>query len=98
MLTIFGAIAVSIMAGAYCLEDRSRWYTLLFSGASLATAIYTGLAGVYPIMVIEAIWSLIALRRFMTRAPRTQPTPLGERAQRSDPAAMPAPGRDQAAG
>ena len=98
MLTIFGAIAVSIMAGAYWLEDRSRWYTLVFAGASLATAIYTGLAEVYPIMVIEALWSLIALRRFMTRPLKTQHTPSGKRAHRSDPAAMPASGRDQAPG
>ena len=68
MLTIFGAIAVSIMAGAYWLEERSRWYTLLFAAASLATAIYSGLEAVYPIMVVEGVWSLIALRRFLQRA------------------------------
>ena len=67
MLTVFGSIAVSIMMLAYWLEARSRWYVLVFAGASAATAVYSGLAGVYPITVIEAIWSLVALRRFAVR-------------------------------
>ena len=67
MLTIFGAIAVSIMAGAYWFEARSVWLTLIFAAASLATAIYSGLSEVYPIMVIEGVWSLIALHRFRAR-------------------------------
>ncbi len=66
MLTIFGSIAVSIMVAAYWLEHRSDWYTLIFAVASAATAIYSGLSEIYPIMVIEAIWSVIALRRFIT--------------------------------
>ena len=65
MLTIFGSIAVSIMVAAYWLEPRSRWFILVFAGASVATAVYSGLAEVYPITVIEPIWSIIALRRFL---------------------------------
>lgn len=64
MLTILGSIAVSIMVVAYWLESRSPWFILIFAAASAATAIYSGLAEVYPIMVVEAIWSVIALRRF----------------------------------
>lgn len=67
MLTFFGSAAVSIMMLSYTLEARSRWYVLIFAGASAATAVYSGLAGVYPITVIEAIWSLVALRRFAMR-------------------------------
>ncbi len=67
MLTLFGSVAVSIMMLSYALESRSRWYVLIFAGASAATAIYSGLAGVFPITVIEAIWSLVALRRFVIR-------------------------------
>ena len=64
MLTVFGSIAVGIMFLAYWLEPRSRWFILIFAGASAATAVYSGLAEVYPIMVIEGLWSLVALRRF----------------------------------
>ncbi len=65
MLTIFGSIAVSIMVTAYLLERRSPWFILIFAAASVATAVYSGLAEVYPIAVIESIWSVIALRRFI---------------------------------
>ncbi|NQW17316.1 MAG: hypothetical protein HQ478_07495 [Chloroflexi bacterium] len=67
MLTLFGSIAVSIMMLSYALEARSKWYVLIFAAASAATAIYSGIAEVYPIMVVEAIWSVIAFRRFWTR-------------------------------
>ncbi len=67
MLTLFGSIAVSIMMLSYSLESRSKWYVLIFAGASAATSIYSGLAEVYPITVIEAIWSAIAFQRFATR-------------------------------
>jgi hypothetical protein len=65
MLTIFGSIAVSIMFLSYWFEHRSRWYILIFAGASAATSVYSGLAEVYPIMVIEGLWSLVALQRFV---------------------------------
>ena len=38
------------------------------AGTKAATAIYSGLEAVYPIMVVEGVWSLIALRRFLQRA------------------------------
>ena len=76
MLTIFGSIAVSIMMLSYSLESRSKWYVLIFAGASAATAIYSGLAEVYPITVIEAIWSTVAIRRFTVRYRDEQPSSL----------------------
>jgi len=39
----------------------------VFAAASTATAVYSALAGVYPITVIEAVWSLVTLRRFVLR-------------------------------
>ncbi len=68
MLTAFGSVAVSIMFASYWLEPRSRWFVLVFAVASGATAAYSGLAAVYPIMVIEALWAVVALRRFVTRS------------------------------
>lgn len=64
MLTVFGSAAVSLMLLSYWLEPRSNWFTLLFAAGSGATAVYSGLADVYPIMVIEAIWTVVALHRF----------------------------------
>ena len=67
MLTIFGSIAVSVMMVSYWLEPRSKWFVLLFAGGSAATALYSGLVEAYPITVIEAVWTLIALRRFVSK-------------------------------
>ncbi len=82
MLTLFGSIAVSIMMLSYSLESRSKWYVLIFASASAATSVYSGLAGVYPITVIEAIWSAIAIHRFATRyrAEGSPPPPAPARA------------------
>ena len=70
MLTVFGAIAVSIMFLSYWTEDRSKWLVLVFAVGSGMTSLYSGLAGVYPITVIEGLWALVALRRFMQRHAR----------------------------
>lgn len=77
MLTLFGSVAVSIMMLSYMLEARSRWYVLIFAGASTATAIYSGLAGIYPIMAVEGVWSLVALRRFFMRSRAEQASTAG---------------------
>ena len=67
MLAAFGSAAVGLMFLAYWLEPRSRWFLLAFAIGSGATSLYSGLAEVYPITVIEAAWALIALRRFVGR-------------------------------
>ena len=64
MLTVFGSIAVSIMFLSYWLEHRSKWMVLIFAAGSGLTALYSGLAEVYPITVIEALWAAVALQRF----------------------------------
>ena len=67
MLTIFGSIAVTVMMVSYWLESRSKWFVLLFAGGSASTALYSGLVGVYPITVVEALWTLVAMQRFVRR-------------------------------
>ncbi len=67
MLTLFGSIAVTIMFLSYWLESRSKWMVLVFAIGSALTAAYSGLAAVYPITVIETLWALVALQRFIRR-------------------------------
>ena len=67
MLTLFGSIAVTIMVLSYWLEPRSKWFVLVFAAGSAATAVYSGLAEVYPITAVEAVWTLIAVQRFLRR-------------------------------
>jgi hypothetical protein len=76
MLTVFGAVAVSIMFLSYWLERRSKWMVLLFAAGSALTSAYSGLAAVYPITVIEALWAAVALQRFAQRLQRERrPSP-----------------------
>ncbi len=70
MLTVFGSIAVTIMFLSYWTEERSKWLVLVFAVGSGLTSLYSGLAGVYPITVIEGLWALVALRRFTQRHAR----------------------------
>jgi hypothetical protein len=63
-LTIFGLIAVTLMLAFYALEKRSRWYTLGFAAACVLGSAYGFLQGAWPFGLIEAVWSLVALRRW----------------------------------
>ena len=67
MLTVLGTIAVSIMLLAYWQEQRSKWFVLIFAGASAATAAYSAAVEAYPITGVEALWALVALARFRRR-------------------------------
>ncbi|MEE9284283.1 MAG: hypothetical protein V3V35_01000 [Dehalococcoidia bacterium] len=67
MLTLFGSIAVTIMFLSYWLEARSKWYVLVFAGASVATSAYSALVEAYPVTVIEALWAVVAIQRFSNR-------------------------------
>lgn len=66
-LTLFGAAAVSAMLVCYALEQRSAWWVLAFAAACALSSLYGFLAGTWPFGVVEAVWSLVALRRWRTR-------------------------------
>lgn len=66
-LTLFGATAVSVMMICYALESRHRGYTLAFAFACLAASAYGWLAGTWPFGVVEALWALVAFRKWWTR-------------------------------
>ena len=76
MLTVFGSTAVGIMFLSYWLEPRSTWFILVFSGGCAATSLYSALAGIYPVAVIEALWALVALQRFFRAAGQGAPEAL----------------------
>lgn len=51
----------------YSVEARSPWFVFVFALACWTSAIYGWLAGTWPFTVIEAVWGVIALRRFAVR-------------------------------
>lgn len=63
-LTVFGLFAVTAMVVTYALEQRSRWYILAFAGACLLGSAYGFLQGAWPFGVVEAIWAVVAARRW----------------------------------
>ena len=63
-LTAFGLFAVIAMLVSYALEDRSTWFVLAFAGSCLLGSIYGFLQGAWPFGVVEAVWALVALRRW----------------------------------
>jgi len=73
MLTAFGVSALAFMMVMYALEDRHDGFVLAFAcGCGLASA-YGFVSGAWPFGVVEAIWALVALRRFAVRSGRPFP-------------------------
>jgi hypothetical protein len=64
-LTWFGLCAVTLMLVCYALESRSRSWILGFSFACILGSAYGFLQGAWPFGVVEAIWSVVALRRWL---------------------------------
>lgn len=62
---VFGFAAVASMVIMYALERRSSVYVLGFAISCAAAALYAALIRAWPFAAVEAIWSLVALRRWM---------------------------------
>jgi hypothetical protein len=65
LLTFFGLIAVTAMLICYTLEERSNWFILGFAVSCLLGSIYGFLQGAWPFGFVEAIWSVVAIRRWL---------------------------------
>ena len=63
-LTLFGLVAVSAMLITYALEKRSSWFIFAFAIACALGSVYGFLQGAWPFGLVEAIWSLVALKRW----------------------------------
>ena len=64
-LTAFGLFAVTFMLICYALESRSHWFTLAFALGCILGSIDGFLQGAWPFGMVEAIWFVIALRRWL---------------------------------
>ena len=67
-LQIFGLFAVTAMLVCYALEPRSRWFVLGFAVACLLGSLYGFLQGAWPFGLVEAVWSVVAIRRWAVAA------------------------------
>lgn len=70
-LTLFGLFAVTMMLVTYALENRNTWFILAFAVSCMLGSAYGFLQGAWPFGVVEAIWSIVAVRRWYQA--RTRP-------------------------
>ena len=68
-LTWFGLFAVTAMLVCYAFEDRHSLFVLGFAAACALGSAYGFLQGAWPFGVVEAIWAVVALRRWHLRRP-----------------------------
>jgi hypothetical protein len=66
-LTAFGVAALTFMMLMYALEARGRPFVLAFAAGCALSSAYGFISGAWPFGIVEAIWTVIALRRFVTR-------------------------------
>ena len=64
-LSLFGLAAVTAMLIFYAVEDRSPWFVLAFAAACGLGSAYGFLQGAWPFGLVEAVWALVALRRWL---------------------------------
>ena len=68
-VTVFGVVALTFMMAMYALEGRGRRFILAFAlGCALSSA-YGFLSVAWPFGVVEAVWCVVALRRWANRSP-----------------------------
>jgi hypothetical protein len=66
-LTLFGLLGVTAMLVCYALESRSPWFVFGFAIACVWASAYGFLQGAWPFGIVEAIWAIVALRRWRSR-------------------------------
>ena len=56
---------VTFMMVMYALEGRGRRFVLAFAVGCALSSTYGFLAGTWPFGIVEGIWSLVAVKRFV---------------------------------
>ena len=73
-LSAFGLFAVTAMLVCYAFEHRSLRFVLGFAVACALGSLYGFLQGAWPFGLVEAIWAMVAIRRWL-RAKRASTLP-----------------------
>ena len=71
MLTLFGACVLTFMMLMYACEARDRRFVLAFAVGCALSSLYGFLAGTWPFGVVEAVWSVIAVKRYRDQRPNS---------------------------
>ncbi|MBC7998472.1 MAG: hypothetical protein IAF58_11040 [Leptolyngbya sp.] len=69
-LTAYGLVSVLLMLLFYALEERHANFVFLFAISCVMASVYGFMQGAWPFGMVEAIWSLVAVRRWWMRKNR----------------------------
>lgn len=69
-LTLFGVAALSFMLLMYALEPRGRAFILAFAVGCALSSAYGFASSAWPFGVVEAVWTVVAQRRYQTASVR----------------------------
>lgn len=72
-VTIYGVCAVTFMMAMYALESKGRQFIALFALGCAVSSSYGFLARTWPFGAVEAVWTLVALRRWVRSRPPPDP-------------------------
>ena len=64
MITVFGIVALTFMMTMYALEGRGTRFVAAFAAGCALSSVYGFVSGAWPFGAVEAIWCVIALRRY----------------------------------
>lgn len=64
-LDLFGFLALLAGLVFYGFEEKGSWAIIGFAVACTLGSVYGFLQGAWPFGIVEAIWALVALRRWM---------------------------------
>jgi hypothetical protein len=67
VLTLYGVASLTFMMAMYALEGRGRPFVLAFAAGCALSSSYGFLSGAWPFGVVEAVWTVVALRRWAGR-------------------------------
>jgi hypothetical protein len=69
LVTLYGVVALTFMMTMYALEHRDNRFVAAFAVGCLLSSAYGFLSGAWPFGVVEAIWAVIAARRYLAARP-----------------------------
>jgi len=75
VITAFGIVALTFMMTMYALEHRADAFIAAFAAGCALSSAYGFLAGAWPFGVVEAIWCIIAARRYQQAIARQRHVP-----------------------
>jgi hypothetical protein len=64
VLTVIGVVVLSFMMLMYALEHRGPTFVAAFAAGCALSSAYGFASGAWPFGVVEAIWCVVAVRRY----------------------------------